>query len=73
MAVITSLRKINFDKLDDCDDIPWYGADLWLLERGVSSFHHDVIIAPDKAVGVHAELVKLIQTQLREAIRAIGA
>src|SRR5258708_18236617 len=33
------LRKLGFDKLDDPDNIPWFGADLWLLERAALTFH----------------------------------
>jgi hypothetical protein len=67
-----ALRRINFDKLDDAPDIPWFGADLWLVERAAGSFHHDVIIAPSNATGIHADLVELIQNGLRESVRAIN-
>lgn len=67
-----TLRRINFDALDDPPDVPYYGADLWLVERAAGSFHHDVIIPPAHAVGVYADIVALIQTTLREAIRAIN-
>jgi hypothetical protein len=71
-ALSAALRKLGFDKLDDLSDIPWYGADLWLVERGAGSFHHDMIIAPENATGAHAEIVKLIRENLREALRAIN-
>jgi hypothetical protein len=71
-TLTASLRRLNFDKLDDAPDIPWFGADLWLVERAAGSFHHDTIIAPDKTTGVHAEVVKLIQINLREAVRPIN-
>ncbi|MEP7287141.1 MAG: hypothetical protein ABI947_15410, partial [Chloroflexota bacterium] len=67
-----TLRKLGYDKLDDCDDIPWYGADLWLLERAASTFHHDMIVAPASVMGVHAEIVKLVRDSLHEAVRAIN-
>jgi hypothetical protein len=67
-----SLRKLGFDKLDDFENIPWYGADLWLLERAASAFHHDMIIPPDTATGIHAEIISLVREHLREAIRAIN-
>src|SRR5438552_2968020 len=44
-----ALRKLGFDKLDDPPEFPWYGADLWLVERAAGTFHHDIIIAPDSA------------------------
>ena len=71
-ALNATLRKLGFDKLDDLPDIPWYGADLWLVERAAGSFHHDIIIAPGNATGTHAEIVKLIRENLRESVRAIN-
>lgn len=71
-AISATLRKLDFDHLDDLPDIPWYGADLWLVERAAGSFHHDVIIAPDTATGTHAEIIKLIRENLREAVRLIN-
>jgi hypothetical protein len=67
-----ALRKLGFDKLDDLPDIPWHGADLWLVERAAGTFHHDIIIAPGSATGVHAEIVKLVREYLPQAIRAIN-
>jgi hypothetical protein len=72
-ALNAALRKLGFDKLDDFPDIPWYGADLWLVERAAGTFHHDIILAPDTATGCHAEIVRLIREHLREATRAINA
>ena len=71
-AFNAALRKLGFDKLDDPDDIPWFGTDLWLVERSALTFHHDVIIPPESATGIHGEIVKLIHAQFREAIRAIN-
>lgn len=66
------LRKLGFDKLDDCDDIPWHGADLWLVERAAANFHHDMIIAPNSATGAHAEIVRLVREHLHEAVRGVN-
>jgi hypothetical protein len=71
-AVGAALRKVNFDKLDDLPNIPWFGADLWLIERAAGTFHHDMIVAPDSAIGVHAEIVTVIRDNLREAVRLIN-
>jgi hypothetical protein len=67
-----ALRRINFDALDDPPDVPYFGADLWLVERAAGSFHHDVILPPAQAAGVYADIVALIHSTLREAIRAIN-
>ncbi|MBX3061485.1 MAG: hypothetical protein KF726_00820 [Anaerolineae bacterium] len=67
-----ALRRLNFDKLDDSPDVPWYGADLWLVERAAGSFHHDVIIAAEISTGNHREVTALIREGLKEAVRAIN-
>jgi len=71
-ALIGPLKRLGFDKLDDSPDLRWHGADLWLLERAASGFHHDLILAPDTAKTIYDEIVKLIHEHLREAIRAIN-
>lgn len=71
-AFRAALKHLGFDRLEDFADIPWYGADLWLVERAAGSFHHDLIIPPDAATGVHAEIVALTRQHLREAVRAIN-
>lgn len=68
-----ALRKLNFDKLDDPPDIPWRGADLWLLERASGTFHHDLIIAPDSASGVYAEIAALTRAHFPQAVRAFSS
>jgi hypothetical protein len=67
-----TLRRLGFDKLDDMENIPWYGADLWLVERAAVSFHHDLILAPDRVSGTYMEIVKLIQDSLREVLRPVN-
>jgi hypothetical protein len=71
-ALGAGLRRLSFDKLDDAPDTPWFGADLWLVERAAGTFHHDVIIAPATAVGAYSEIVTLFQTIAREVIRTIN-
>jgi hypothetical protein len=71
-AFALALRTLKFDTLDDQDNIPWFGADLWMVERASGSFYHDIVIAPESAAGDHLAIVNLIQEQLREAIRAIS-
>jgi hypothetical protein len=71
-AIHGALRKLDFDKLDDPPDIPWHGADLWLVGRAAGTFHHDIIVAPESATGVYAEIVRLVRENLHEAVRAIN-
>jgi hypothetical protein len=71
-----ALRALKFDTLDDQDGIPWFGADLWMIERASGSFYHDIVIAPDSAqntkAGDHAAIIGLIRELLREAVRPIS-
>lgn len=67
-----ALRALKFDTMDDQEDIPWFGADLWMIERASGSFYHDIVIAPDSATGDYAAIASLIRDLLREAVRAIS-
>ncbi len=71
-ALRAGLRQLGFDKLDDMPDIPWTGADLWLVERASGTFHHDLIIPPDHATGPYARIVSLVRDNLKEAVRTIN-
>ncbi len=71
-AFVKGARQLGFDKLDDPLNIPWIGADLWLLERAAGGFHHDVILVPDRAEGAHAALIALLRDHLKEALRAVN-
>ncbi|PJF41867.1 MAG: hypothetical protein CUN55_11130 [Phototrophicales bacterium] len=70
--LLLAMQKANFDKLDDDPTLPFYGADLWLIERAAGSFHHDVVLAPESATGNYRELVRAFQTYLPETTR-VGA
>jgi len=71
-AFVKGARQLDFDKLDDAPNIPWLGADLWLLERAAGGFHHDVILVPDRSEGAHAALIALIRDHVKEALRAVN-
>jgi hypothetical protein len=70
-ALASGLRALGFDRLDDMPDLPWHGADLWLIERAVGTFSRDVVLAPESASGPYAAIVTLVNTQLHEAIRPL--
>ncbi len=70
-ALLTGLRRLKFDKLDDQPDVPYFGVDLWLVERASGSFYHDVVMAPDSARGFYRELVLALRQHLKEALRPI--
>lgn len=72
-ALLTALRQIKFDTLDDQPDVPYVGVDLWLVERASGSFYHDVVLDPVSARGPYRALLVAIQAQLKEAVRAIIA
>lgn len=69
--LFTALRQSKFDSLDDAQNLPNFGIDLWLLERGAGSFHHDVVIAPALADGHHREVMLAVRKWLPEAVREL--
>lgn len=70
-AFAQALQKLRFDHLRDQPGMPLYGLDFWMIERAAGSFLRSVIVAPQTAQGVHADLVRAVQTHLPEALRAI--
>lgn len=70
--LLSAFRLSKFDEMDDEANLPFYGVDLWLVERGSGSFHHDVVLSPDSARGHYRELVVAIRTYLAEAVREIN-
>ncbi len=67
--LLVAMRRVNFDKLDDEEDLPFLGVDLWLIERAAGSFYHDVVVCPDTARGHHRELILAFRQYLPEAVR----
>lgn len=70
-AVVVGLQNAAFDKLGDQPDLPFYGAEIWLIERGAGSFVKSLLLAPQTATGVYATIIALIRTQLPEALRQL--
>ncbi len=66
-----ALRRLGFDRYDNQPDLPYGDADLWLLERASGSFAHSIVIAPEQATDVYAQLVAVVRLHLPEAARAI--
>ncbi|GAB4409271.1 MAG: hypothetical protein Kow00106_02740 [Anaerolineae bacterium] len=73
LALLAALRRARFDTLDDQPDVPFFGVDLWLVERASGSFYHDVVLQPDSATDLHGQVVRAIREQLKEALRPVGA
>lgn len=69
--LLTALRRVRFDTLDDQPDVPYFGVDLWLVERASGSFYHDVVLSPGSARGPYRELILAIREHLKEAVRPI--
>lgn len=66
---LVALRRVKFDTLDDEEDLPFLGVDLWLVERAAGSFHHDVVLCPETARGFHREIILALGQHLPEAVR----
>ncbi len=70
-ALIASLRRSRFDQLDDQPDVPFFGVDLWLVERASGSFYHDIVLSPESARGFYREVILALREHLKEALREI--
>ena len=68
---VQMLQRLRFDHIADQPRMPLYGLDFWMIERGAGGFVRSVIVAPQTAEGVHADLVNTIKDHLPEALRAI--
>jgi hypothetical protein len=71
-AFTLALQKLHFDHLADQPGMPLYGLDFWMIERAAGTFVKSIIVAPQTANGVYAELVAIIKTHLPEALREIA-
>lgn len=71
-ALLTALRHVKFDSMDDQPEVPYFGVDLWLVERASGSFYHDVVLSPESARGHYRELVLALRQHLKEAVRPVG-
>lgn len=66
-----AMRQTGFDRLPDQPGIPFYGADLWLVERAAGSFSKSVIIQPERAADAYAQVVALVRASLPEVARQL--
>lgn len=66
---ISAIQPGHFDKLDNQIDIPFYGVDLCLIERGAGTFATGVVLAPQNASGIYAGLFATVQTFIPEVLR----
>lgn len=64
-------NALNFDKLPDQPNIPFYGVDMWMVERGAAGFVKSVLVVPQVAERGYAQLVSIISAALPEAVREI--
>lgn len=71
-TLLAALRCLKFDEMDDQPELPFFGVQMWLVERAAGSFYHDVVLSPESARGFYRELVLAIREHLKEALRAIG-
>jgi hypothetical protein len=69
---VLALQKLRFDHMSDQPGMPLYGLDFWMVERAAGAFVKSVIVAPQAAIGIHAELVTTLKIHLSEALREIA-
>jgi hypothetical protein len=65
------LQRLHFDQLNDQPDVPFYGVDLWLVERAAGSFSKSIVVAPATASGVHLQLVDTLRRLFPDAVRTV--
>jgi hypothetical protein len=65
------LRRLGFDRLDDMPGLPWHGAELWLIERAAGTFARDLVLSPENAHSVYAQIAAFVREKLPEAVRPI--
>jgi hypothetical protein len=70
-SFVRTLQKTGFDRLPDQPDAPYFGVDLWLVERAAGNFVKSVIIAPSKVRPPYTAVVNAIDGYLPEALREI--
>jgi hypothetical protein len=68
-ALLLDLRRTRFDKLDDQPDVPFFGVDLWLVERIAGSFYHDIVLCPSSAESNYREVMLSIRMHIPESVR----
>ncbi len=67
-----ALSQLQFDRLSDQPGIPFYGSDIWLVERASGGFSKGVGLAGSNASGVYRQLLTVIQRYLPEVTREIS-
>lgn len=67
--LMKAIRQAKFDTLDDEEDVPYLGVDMWLVERVAGSFYHDIVLCPTSARGHHRELMLAIKELLPQSVR----
>lgn len=70
--MLIALRASKFDTLDDEENLPYFGIDMWLVERASGSFYHDIVLSPDHATGHHREIIVATRQHLPEAVRELA-
>jgi hypothetical protein len=68
-----TMQSLRFDQLADEDKLPFYGADLWLVERAAGGFLKGVVFTPASTASVYLQLMATIRQYLPEAVREIGS
>lgn len=67
--LMKAIRQAKFDTLDDEENLPYFGVDMWLIERVAGSFYHDIVLCPTSARGHHRELVLAMKELLPQSVR----
>lgn len=66
-----ALQKLRFDHLSDQENIPFYGTNIWLVERAAGGFLKSVVFSSDSTLAPYRQLMDVVRQYLPEAVREI--
>jgi hypothetical protein len=71
-AFMSVLQNTRFDRLPDQPNLPFYGVELWLVERAVGGFYKSVILSPNQQDVPYTSIVNAVDAYLPEAVRKVA-
>lgn len=69
---LLALAQLSFDKLDHQQGLAYCQRSIWLVEKGINTFYHSVLLSPELLSPPYSTLINAIDAYLPEAIREIA-
>ncbi len=67
-----TLTQLSFDKLTHQSGLAHCQQSVWLVEKGVNTFYHSVLLSPERPQPPYSTIINAIDAYLPEAIRDIA-